>query len=170
MAIMGLIYIFQNWDNLSGFQKVIGILGSLTAAALGAAMAFGVFHSAWSIGVATAGIIAGIAAIASVIATSQSEIENMEVSFFADGGLPDKGSLFIAGEAGAELVTNMGGGQSGVMNMEQLEQAVARGMYVGMSNVDLHDDRPIVVTIDGQKFFTASRDIYRRNGYDVSRV
>lgn len=170
VGIMGLFYIFQNWDSLSGWQKVVGLLGSVAAAALGAAMAFGAFHSAWSMGLATAGIIAGIAAIAAVIATSKSEIENMEVPMFANGGLPNKGSMFIAGEAGPELVTNMGGGQSGVMNMEQLENAVARGILVGLSSIDLRDDRPINVNIDGQRFFTASRDIYQRNGYDVSRV
>jgi hypothetical protein len=78
--------------------------------------------------------------------------------------------LFVAGEAGAELVTNMGGGQSGVMNMEQLENAVARGMIIGLSSVDNKDDRPIHINIDGQRFFTASREIYRRNGYDVSTL
>ena len=89
---------------------------------------------------------------------------------FADGGLPDKGSVFVAGEAGAELVTNMGSGQSGVMNMKQLENAVARGMIVGLSTIDINDDRPIYISIDGQRFFTASREIYRRNGYDVSAI
>lgn len=45
---------------------------------------------------------------------------------FADGGYPQVGSLFIAGEAGAELVTNMGG-RTGVVNAEQMGAAVASG-------------------------------------------
>jgi hypothetical protein len=89
---------------------------------------------------------------------------------FADGGLPTKGSLFIAGEAGAELLVNGSNGQSAVMNMQQLELAVTRGMIAGLSTIDLNDDRPIYVNIDGQRFFNASRAIYQRNGYDVSKV
>lgn len=103
-------------------------------------------------------------------ATTALLLHNTAPRQFADGGLPDKGSLFVAGEAGAELVTNMGGGQSGVMNMEQLESAVTRGIVIGLSAIDTTDNRPIYVNIDGQRFFSASRDIYKRNGYDLSPV
>ena len=40
-------------------------------------------------------------------------------------GSPDRGSLFVAGEAGAELVYNMGGGTTGVSNVQQLQNATA---------------------------------------------
>lgn len=50
-----------------------------------------------------------------------------EVGTFADGGLPDKGSMFIAGEAGAEYVYNMPNGQSGVANVQQIAQATYQG-------------------------------------------
>lgn len=46
---------------------------------------------------------------------------------FADGGIPDTGSLFIAGEAGAEIVTNLGNGRTGVTNVEQMKGAVREG-------------------------------------------
>jgi hypothetical protein len=36
------------------------------------------------------------------------------------GGLPNKGSLFIAGETGAELVGNFGGSQTKVLNQSQM--------------------------------------------------
>jgi hypothetical protein len=126
-AIGGLIYLIQNWGELDTWQKVIGILGVITAAALGAAMAFGVFHSAWSIGLAAAGIVAGVGAIAAVIATSQKDIENIEVPKYAVGGMPDKGSLFIAGEAGAEIVSTSSSGQTGVSNVQQIAQATYQG-------------------------------------------
>ena len=46
---------------------------------------------------------------------------------FATGGtIPDTGSLFYAGEAGAEVVANMGH-STGVMNMSQMQEAVANG-------------------------------------------
>ncbi len=39
---------------------------------------------------------------------------------YAGGGIPDKGSLFIAGEQGPELIGNFGGGQTRVINQQQL--------------------------------------------------
>jgi hypothetical protein len=50
-----------------------------------------------------------------------------KIRLFADGGLPDKGSMFIAGEAGAEYVYNMPNGQSGVANVQQIAQATYQG-------------------------------------------
>lgn len=50
-----------------------------------------------------------------------------DVFGFANGGMPETGSLFVAGEAGAEIVTNMGNGRTGVTNVEQMEAAVANG-------------------------------------------
>ena len=51
------------------------------------------------------------------------------VGKFASGGVHDlsMGSLFVAGEQGAEIVTNMGNGRTGVTNVEQMEAAVANG-------------------------------------------
>jgi hypothetical protein len=109
-------------------------LGVITAAALGAALAFGAFHSAWSIGLAAAGIVAGIAAIAAVVATSQKEAENMEVTYHANGGMPDKGTMFVAGEAGAEIVYNNPNGQSGVANIQQIAQATYQGTMKALSD------------------------------------
>ena len=42
---------------------------------------------------------------------------------YANGGLPDKGTLFRAGEAGAEIVYNTPSGQSGVVNVQQIQMA-----------------------------------------------
>ena len=48
-------------------------------------------------------------------------------AMFADGGLPDKGTMFVAGESGAEMVYNMPSGQSGVANIQQIAQATYQG-------------------------------------------
>ena len=45
---------------------------------------------------------------------------------FAHGGDPDMGTLFWAGEAGAEVVANTPSG-TGVMNMKQMQDAVSNG-------------------------------------------
>ena len=58
-------------------------------------------------------------------------VENVKfgrIQTFADGGVASSGSLFIAGESGAELLTNMGGGNTGVTNVEQFEQAMTRSI------------------------------------------
>jgi hypothetical protein len=48
---------------------------------------------------------------------------------YADGGLPDKGTMFIAGEAGAEIVYNTPSGQAGVANIQQIKQAQLQAMH-----------------------------------------
>lgn len=72
----GLVFgIIANWDNMNGIQRAIAIIGALTVAVLGAAVAFGVFHSAWSLGLAAVGIVAGIGAAVAAINSAKKEIE-----------------------------------------------------------------------------------------------
>ena len=58
-----------------------------------------------------------------------------DVEFAANGGIFDAGSLIWAGERGAEVVANAGGGRTGVMNIEQMQEAVYEGVYAAMSAV-----------------------------------
>jgi hypothetical protein len=55
------------------------------------------------------------------------EISYNPIQEFATGGLPDKGTMFVAGEAGAEMVYNTPNGQSGVANVQQIAQATYQG-------------------------------------------
>lgn len=55
-----------------------------------------------------------------------------KLSFAANGGVFDAGSLIWAGEAGAEVVANAGGGKTGVMNIEQMQEAVYEGVYAAV--------------------------------------
>ena len=52
-----------------------------------------------------------------------------KLSFAKDGGMFDMGSLIWAGEAGAEVVANAGGGKTGVMNVQQMQEAVYEGVF-----------------------------------------
>ena len=52
-----------------------------------------------------------------------------KISFAANGGIFDMGSLVWAGEAGPEIVANAGGGKTGVMNVHQMSEAVYEGVY-----------------------------------------
>lgn len=58
-----------------------------------------------------------------------------KLDFAADGGIFDAGSLIWAGERGAEIVANAGGGKTGVMNVQQMQDAVYDGVYAAMSAV-----------------------------------
>lgn len=66
-AVGNLFNLLSNWSNMNPVQKIIGLLGALSAVALAAAVAFGAFHSAWSLGLAIGGIIAGIAATTAAV-------------------------------------------------------------------------------------------------------
>lgn len=63
MLTASIIMISKNWSKLNGMQKAATILGGLAAAAITAAVAIAVFHTAWSVGVAAAAIIGGLAAL-----------------------------------------------------------------------------------------------------------
>ena len=52
-----------------------------------------------------------------------------KLSFAANGGIFDAGSLVWAGEAGPEIVANASGGKTGVMNVQQMSEAVYEGVY-----------------------------------------
>lgn len=52
-----------------------------------------------------------------------------KLSFAKNGGMFDAGSLIWAGEAGAEVVANAGGGKTGVMNVQQMQEAVYEGVF-----------------------------------------
>ena len=78
-AISLISQVFANWENMNTFQRIIALIGALTAAALGAAVAFGVFHSAWSLGLAVTGIVAGIAAAVAAVNSAKESIEIPEI-------------------------------------------------------------------------------------------
>lgn len=95
---------------------------------------------------------------------------NFSFSGYATGGFPQKGTMFYAGEAGAEIVANMGGGQSGVMNMEQLTNAITKGMIIA-NNVS-GNDQPITlnVNVGNDNWFNITRNVARQNGYDLVKL
>ena len=177
MAIMGFMVaanaakeLFANWDDMSGLERAIEIFKILAGAAFVAATAIAVFHTSWSVGIAAGVIAAGIAVAYSAIESVNAKSKELE--YHANGGLATKGSLFYAGEAGPELVTQTSGGGSTIMNMKQLEDAVARGFVRGFAATESTDDNgePTNVYVDGQPLFTIIRGIAKRNGYDFVKV
>jgi hypothetical protein len=162
--------LFTNWDDMSGFERAIGIFKLLAGAALVAAAAVAVFHTSWSVGIAAGVIAAGIAVAYGAIEAVKAK--QAELEYHANGGLATKGSLFYAGEAGPELVTQTSGGGSTIMNMKQLEDAVARGFIRGFASTDngYEDNDTTEVYVDGQRLFNIMRNTAKRNGYDFVKV
>lgn len=71
LASVGALFsLLANWSNMNPVQKIVGLLGALTAIALSAAIAMGAFQSALSWGAAAAGIVAGITAVTIAVSSA----------------------------------------------------------------------------------------------------
>lgn len=53
---------------------------------------------------------------------------HMDWKPYAKGGVPEVGTMFYAGEAGAEIVSTSRSGQTGVANVEQISQAMLQAL------------------------------------------
>ena len=58
--------------------------------------------------------------------------KSFSVKFAADGGIFDQGSLIWAGERGPEVMATAAGGKTGVMNVDQMQEAVYEGVYAAV--------------------------------------
>ncbi|MBO5969320.1 MAG: hypothetical protein J6S14_12570 [Clostridia bacterium] len=59
--------------------------------------------------------------------------KSFSVKFAARGGIFDQGSLIWAGERGPEVMAEASGGRTGVMNVQQMQDAVYEGVYAAVS-------------------------------------
>lgn len=91
-----------------------------------------------------------------------------KLSFAKDGGMFDAGSLIWAGEAGAEVVANAGGGRTGVMNVQQMQEAVYEGVYsavVSAMRANAGDgSQNVNVYLDGKQITAAVEKRQRERG------
>ena len=94
-----------------------------------------------------------------------------QIPLLASGGFPEQGQMFIAREAGAELVGNIGG-RTAVMNNDQIVESVSAGVYqavlaaLGSSNED-EGNTNIVINLDGEKIYENQQKIARGRGYNL---
>ena len=125
-AVAGAFLLIKNWGSMETWQKVIGVIGTVTTAVLGLAMAMGVFHSAWSIGVASAGIIAGIGMMVASIASVKKEIKTPIQ--YKTGGLVEDG-LFQMSRG--EIIGEFDDGTTRVANNQQITKGIEDASYRG---------------------------------------
>lgn len=106
----------------------------------------------------------------------QIEVNNYYVSDgakeYATGGLPSKGEVFIANEAGPEFVGSIGT-QTAVANSDQMVAAFAQGVYQGMmaAKRDSGSQKiqvPVSVLLpNGRVLATATAEGQAANGYNM---
>ena len=104
-------------DAKSVVAPIMLAVGAVTSLVMAILALRGVMSMGTALPFITAGIGVAIAGVKGML----------QVDNYANGGLPDKGTLFRAGEAGAEIVYNTPSGQSGVVNVQQIAQATRAG-------------------------------------------
>ncbi len=167
-AITAALGIIGNWDNFSkGTKKAITVISSLVAAFTALAVSIMAYKGALTFGT-------GIALITTAVAAGAVALKGIigGVKGYANGGIPNKGSLFVAGESGAEFVYNMPSGQSGVANVQQIAQAMKAGCLAalqeyGASRGDLGD---ISFDLDGEQLYQNTTAHAKRRGNVWAKV
>ena len=83
-------------------------------------------------------------------------LPKLNIEWYASGGFPDIGQLFIANEAGPELVGNIGG-KTAVANQDQITTAIANATYKAISKAlaenNSDNSQPIVVNIGNEQLY-----------------
>ena len=84
---------------------------------------------------------------------------------FATGGFPDEGQLFIANEAGAEMVGSIGG-RTAVANNDQIVEGIRQGVYeaVMAANSNGNNSFDVRVFLDSREIKTGQQRLARSMG------
>ena len=156
----GIGLLIANWGKMSSFEKAVTIFSAIAAAAAAAAIAVALFHTSWTVGVAAAAIAAGAALIIGTLAsTKNTSIPTASLSapnipeapdLYATGGFPSMGQMFIAREAGPELVGTIGS-RNAVVNNDQIVESVSAGVYKAVReamNGGQANGQKAVITLD----------------------
>lgn len=83
---------------------------------------------------------------------------------FADGGFPTSGQLFIANEAGPEMVGSIGG-HTAVANNDQIVQGISAGVYSAVvAAMGNQQAQPMVIQLDGETIYNNQNKIANSRG------
>lgn len=155
----GIGYYISSLDKMSTTAKIlIPIIAALSAVFVGLAVA----KAAASAGIA-APVMAGITAAAITAGIVLAAGTAMSVGKYEQGGLPEKGHLFIANENGnPELVGNIGG-NTAVANNDMIVTAIENAAFRGFvraidttQSSSKSSSKPIVLNINGREFARAT--------------
>ena len=84
------------------------------------------------------------------------------ITAYAGGGFPFGGQLFVAREAGPELVGTLGG-HTAVMNNDQIVASVSAGVARAISNIQFHMNGYSQAIIDPSQIKTVADTLYSAN-------
>lgn len=98
-------------------------------------------------------------------------IPHLSVNWYANGGFPDAGQLFIANEAGPEMVGSIGG-KAAVANNDQIVEAIAQGVFRAVTEAlngnSGNRKQEIVVYLDGKamarRLYPYNQEVSREHG------
>jgi hypothetical protein len=97
--------------------------------------------------------------------------KSFSVKFAAKGGIFDQGSMIWAGERGPEIVANAAGGKTGVMNVQQMQDAVFEGVYsavvAAMRGRNSEGSGEIRVYLDGREINASVKKHERESGANI---
>jgi hypothetical protein len=88
---------------------------------------------------------------------------------YAQGGFPKMGQMFIANEAGPELIGNIGS-RTAVANNDQIVEAVSRGVYSAVRaamNGDNGGGQNINVYLDGKQIYASVKKTESQRGRNL---
>ena len=156
---MAVVLFVAAWNDMTPLTKATSVILILVAAVTAL---YAVTHGMAGV----AKLIGMVAATTLAIASITSMVNNagkQGIDAYKNGGLPDKGTMFLAGEAGAEIVYNNPNGQSGVVNVAQIKQAMYQAL-VEYGRTSGGNDRPIEVYLDGEKVYESTTAHASRHG------
>ena len=87
------------------------------------------------------------------------------ISLYADGGFPETGDLFLANEAGPELVGTMNG-RTAVANQSEIVEGIRQGVYdaVVAANASGNSDVNVKVYLDSREIKAGQTRLSRAMG------
>ena len=92
-----------------------------------------------------------------------SAIPHIAVDWFANGGFPDVGSLFISGEQGPELVGTMGG-RNAVANQQEITEGIREGVYDAVTSAMSDGNLAVKVYLDSREIKAGQQRLNRAWG------
>lgn len=82
-------------------------------------------------------------------------LPKLNVSWYAQGGFPDEGQLFVANEAGPEMIGNIGN-RTAVANNDQITTAIAKATYEAVSRAlfeNQDNNQQIIVNLGNETLY-----------------
>lgn len=141
----GISSMVANWDSMNDVARYVTIFVSLAAAIGAAAAALYLFHMNWGAALGIGALVLGTG----LLIGSQL---GKNTRTYANGGFPEEGQLFVAREAGAEMVGSMGG-RTTVANNDQIVEGISQGVYEAVVSANSQNNQQLTgnVYIDGSK-------------------